>query len=107
MSSPRPPLTLEQLQLVVAGISYRPGWVFSVEVDPFEGSMGRIVGPVEDAYHPGRTIDLGITSYLPPMYSAEDVVEWVTWRMGRIASHEMREWLCWYGRRVADPHAAA
>ena len=98
-------MTVAEMQAVVARIAYRPGWSIAVEEHEHEGAHIRIVCTVEDSYHPGSTIDLGITSAIPPMRSEEQLVDWMLWRLKRIEEHEVREWLRFDGEVWSDPHA--
>lgn len=90
---------------VLASVTYRPGWSFGLIRDPHEGLQVRIVARgVPNSYRPDETIDLGITSWLPPQRTAEDLLDWLLWRLQRIESHECREWLRHDGELVSDPH---
>lgn len=99
------PSRLEHLRSLFVGVTYRPGWRFEVYEDAYEGPHLRIRTDVEDAFHPGTMVELRIESPLPPnLRTADDVDEWVLWRLERIASHEVREWLRRDGVQVSNPH---
>lgn len=85
-------LGIDDLRRVLSECTYRTGWSFSIYEHPFEGYHLRILAPVEDSYHPGQTIDLGINSPIPPMHSEQAFEQWLAWRLNRIESHEAREW---------------
>ena len=72
--------------------------------DPWEGPFVRFVGPVDDSYNPGSTIDLGISSWLPPMVTTDQLDLWVQWRLWRVEGHESREYLMRGGVPLFDPH---
>lgn len=97
-------LSTAEIQAVLAEVSYRPGWTFEVFDSSFESPRIRIVGPVEDSYHPGTMLDLGINDFLPPLADEAALLSWLAWRLGRIESHEMREWLKRDGKPVFNPH---
>lgn len=97
-------LTVEQLQSVVGGVSYRPGWRFTITNDPYEGPRLRIVAEVVDSDDLATTTTLGVNSSVPPMASVGAFLVWLAWRLRRIESHECREFLRYQGERVSDPH---
>lgn len=101
------PLTVPELQAALDRVTYRPGWTFTAYEHPFEGPHLLIVAPVPNAYRPEETVDLGIRSPLPPMWTEHGLIVWLAWRLGRVESHEMREWLRVDGRAPFDPHAEA
>lgn len=96
--------TVDDLRRFFARVAYRPGWRFTVKEDPFEGPHLHIDCQLEDAYHPGHMVTLNIISPLPPMSSDEQVIEWLRWRLTRIETHEVREWLRLDGERIYNPH---
>lgn len=97
-------LTLPEVQAELGRVSYRPGWTVTAWQHRFEGVWVTIAARVEDSYHPGEHVDLGIHSPLPPMRDAGAVHDWLAWRLGIIELHEMREWLRVDGVPVFDPH---
>lgn len=98
-------MTAEQVRRQMASYTYRPRWTFELIEGHCEGLQTRMVGPVEDSYHPGRTIDLGINDWLPPLATPDDLDRWMAYRCQRIEIHESREWLRRNGVLVNDPHA--
>ncbi len=98
-------LTYAEVGEVVAQVTYRPGWRLETYEDPHEGLAIAIVAEVEDAYHPGQTVELDIHSYIPPMRDRQAVLDWLLWRLERIASHEVREFARFDGQLIAGPHA--
>lgn len=101
-------MSFADLEAHVAKLSYWPGWKLSVYTDRHLGSMLRIVATVPDRADPAQTVDLGVNSRVPPhaMRSQQDLAEWVLWRLGEAALHEVREGLRYDGELVDDPHAA-
>src|SRR4051812_32339565 len=97
-------LTHLQLTARISSYTYKPGWQLSVYLDPWEGSVLRVVPDVPDAYHPSQTIQLRITSRIPPMVSGPDFDHYVLWRLDQIERHECREWLRRGGKPLYDPH---
>jgi hypothetical protein len=83
--------------------AYKPGWTWTLREDPWEGLFVRFLVEIEDSYGTG-TLTLGIDSWLPPQVSEESLRLWMAWRLGRIESHEMREFFKVDGRPVFDPH---
>lgn len=84
--------------------TYRRGWQWSLEHDPWEGAFIRFLVEVPDSIT-GAPVTLGINSYLPPMETLEQLDLWFQWRVWRIEGHEAREYLQRDGRPVFDPHA--
>jgi hypothetical protein len=97
-------LSAAEVRDVVETLTYRPGWAMSLYLDPHEGLHVAIEAEVDDAYHPGQMIHLDIHSALPPFADEDAVEQWMLWRLERIGSHEVREWLRRDGRIVSDPH---
>jgi hypothetical protein len=88
---------------------YKPGWSWELREDLWEGPFVRFLVTVDDSYaveQADGVITLGIDSWLPPQVSEESLRLWLAWRLGRIESHEMREFFKVDGRPVFDPHAA-
>jgi hypothetical protein len=86
-------------------LSYMPGWSFKAYDHPDEGQMIRIVGErVLDSYNPGETLDIGVNSFLPPLSDEWDLRRWLKYRLKRIATHEVLEWLKLDGEPIWDPH---
>jgi hypothetical protein len=87
-------------------VSYKPGWSFEIYEHRWEGPHIFIVAPTSNAYRPSETIELGIRSPLPPFADADALHAWLMWRLGRIESHELREFYRVDGQPIADPHEA-
>lgn len=99
-------LTIDQIKEHLRLITYRPGWTIEAYQGSWEGIHIRIVAPkVEDSYNPGEFVDLGITSHLPPMQNFHQLETWLAWRLNRIETHEMREWLKFGGVPIFNPHS--
>lgn len=99
-------LTVAEMRAVLAEVSYRPGWTFSLEEGAPEGPHVFIVATVVNSYRPDETVDLGIRSPLPPFRTVDDMLLWLAWRLRRVEDHESREWFRYGGGLVDDPHAA-
>jgi hypothetical protein len=100
-------LSTAQIASHLERITYRPGWTITAQDDEWEGQQIRIVAPVPNSYRPGQTVDLGITSFLPPMQTTADLERWLIWRLARIENHEAREFFRVDGHIRYDPHAHA
>jgi hypothetical protein len=98
-------LTTTELQNHLSTISYMPGWLIDVYDGAYEGQHCVIRTRLEDSYNPGEMVELDIHSMLPPMRTTEDFEQWLLWRLMRIATHEVREWLKKDGKPIVDPHA--
>lgn len=99
------PLPLAELADEVSRMAYRPGWSLTVFSDPHEGAKLRIVAKVEDGYHPGRSIDLGISSRIPDIIETRDQFRrWALWRLLEVEAHECREYFRVDGQLFRDPH---
>jgi hypothetical protein len=98
-------LTVGQVRAEVARVSYRPGWSLTVEERGFEDPWLRVLAlDVGDAANPGQSIDLGVDSPIPPMADVDALHRWLVWRLGRIESHESREFYRVGGFPLFDPH---
>lgn len=102
-------LTVEELAAELALFDYRPGWQLSIGVDEHEGPFLRVVATVANAYDPDADVELGITTYISPndRASVGHFHRFLDWRLGRVASHEHREWLRYRGAALNDPHVKA
>jgi hypothetical protein len=98
-------LTLVELRTHLARLTYRPGWALRIVDGTWEGPELHIAATVADSYHPDADVELDIRTFLPPQVDTEAFERWLGWRLGRIESHEMREWLKRDGRPIFDPHA--
>jgi hypothetical protein len=99
-------LTTAQIRDVLADLTYKPGWTFSVYDGDWEGQHLAITARVPDAVRPPAMVVLDVHSQLPPIPDEAYLVRWIAWRLGRIELHEMREFLRLRGAVVYDPHAA-
>lgn len=98
-------LPVEVLLDEVARMTYRPDWSLAVFVDPHEGPKLRITAKVEDGYHPGSMIELGINSRIPDIIETRDQFRrWVLWRLLEVEAHECREYFRVDGQPFRDPH---
>jgi hypothetical protein len=98
-------LTTDEIRGWLARVTYKPGWFFTVYDGEWEGQHFVITALVPDAYNPGATTVLDVHSALPPIPNQEYLWHWITWRVGRVESHEMREFLRVEGDAIHDPHA--
>jgi hypothetical protein len=98
-------VTSDQFAALVDRITYRPGWTFTVH-DDLEGTVLRINAAVLDRDGNGDTT-LGISTHVPLrlIRSQGDALEFLRWRLTRIANHEVREFLRIDADRRFDPHA--
>ena len=100
-------LTRADVAAVLRGVTYRPGWSFLLDDDPYEGLVLWIRAKVENSYRPEEPWDLAIATFvpLPVLHTPQDFLDWLLWRCLRIESHECREWLRVHGKPISDPHA--
>jgi hypothetical protein len=98
-------MTTAEIREHLAGLTYKPGWAWTLEEDEWEGPYVRFLVDVPDAYAPTETVTLGINSWLPPVDTREQLDKWLAWRIARIEIHESLEFLRREGRPVFDPHA--
>lgn len=98
-------LTEADIEHTLTRITYRPGWELLLYRHRVEGLVVRILADVDNAYQPGETTRLDIETYLPPMETVSQLLNWLIWRLGRIEQHEMCEWLRYDNRHIIDPHA--
>jgi hypothetical protein len=101
-------MTIDELRAELERITYKPRYRLSVWLDEHEGPVLRIVALVNNSYQPDQTIDLGIDTYISPNDAAtpDTFLRFVNWRLGRVASHEHREWFQVDGVPLNDPHAS-
>ena len=89
---------------ILPRITFLPGVEFDAEQDPHEGLLLFIAYTMPNAVHPDEAIDLRIKTFVPPCKTVAAFLDWLTWRLERIASHEVREWLRFGDIQVNDPH---
>lgn len=97
-------LSTQEIREHLASVSYRPGWEFAVQ-EHIEGLQLRIRADLEDSYNPGKMVELGIDTFIPPIPDVAYLKQWLLWRLKRIEIHEACEWFKWDGEIVLDPHA--
>lgn len=104
-------LSLEQVQAVLARVTYRPGWTFAARHGRVEGNPDltgglhlTIRGMVEDAFDPGHTTVLDVQVPLPPLADEAQLLALLQWRLLRVETHESREWLRVDHRIYDSPH---
>jgi hypothetical protein len=97
-------VTSDQFAALVARVTYRPGWTFTVH-DNLEGTVLRITALVPDRNGKGDTT-LGIDTHVPLtlIRNQGDALEFLRWRLTRIANHEVREFIRIDSDRRFDPH---
>lgn len=93
------------LSELVASITYKPGWEFSLAV--FEGRAWAfyVVSDTENSLKPGKRIRVRHEFLVPPADYKRDV--WAAWLRDRIAdveAHELGEFLRFDGVREFAPH---
>jgi hypothetical protein len=97
-------MRLEDLRRQFARLSYKPGWAFEVHATEHEGPELHINCTMADSTDPSAQVALNIISPLPPMRFSWQLDDWLIWRLNRIESHEVREWLQRDGKPISDPH---
>jgi hypothetical protein len=97
-------LSTAQVQAVFDRVTYKDGWSLEVYDGRFEGQHVVITTVVADAYDQTKTVTLDVHSSLPPMRDEQAVLEWLAWRLGRLETHEMLEFLRLDGSCWVDPH---
>lgn len=97
-------LGVSELRQVVDGVTYRPGWKFSVLEHEYEGPLICIETRVPHRDNPDTDTVLRIKSPLPWFDTDKQFLHWLLWRLLRIESHECREFFLYCGQRVVDPH---
>ena len=98
-------MTTDEIREALTRFSYKPGWTFQVADHPREGQLLRIEAQVPDSYTAGKTITLGINSWLPPLSGPSALWRYLRWRITRIEIHELCEFLKVDGCVLDDPHA--
>lgn len=100
-------LTVDQMNAVAAEVTYKPGWSVEFRMGRHEGHHATIQTRVPDAYDTAKIVPLKVECFLSPndVASEETMLVWLGYRLGRIETHEMREFLRFKGEVVSDPHA--
>lgn len=97
-------LSTEQINTELGRLTYKPGFTFRAYEDLWEGQKIRIEATVPDSRNPEETVDLGIDSFLPPLVDEWDLRRWLAYRLRRVETHEMLEFLRLDGSPIWDPH---
>lgn len=100
-----------ELDEAVQGMSYRPGWRFSLEwVDRGQGSKGLtfcVVSQGYDTYNPDRGETYRVMHYMPVPPAAFDRRAWERWLLDQllaIEAHETCEFFQINGQRPFAPN---
>jgi hypothetical protein len=97
-------LTPTEIEFEVSLYEYKRDWKLTTFFHPWEGMYLYVTGKVTDSTNHTRSTELRISSPMPPMPSREYLGYWLTWRLMRIETHEVSEFLRRVGERVIDPH---
>jgi hypothetical protein len=98
-------LSVHEMQAHLRRITYRPGWRFDLYPGAWEGPHLEVLADVPDADGMGELVTVSVVSAVPPMDTLDQFERWLGWRLARIESHEMREFLKRDGVAIYDPHA--
>jgi hypothetical protein len=98
-------LTTAEIQAELERVTFMPGWTITAYQGRWEGQHLQITTQVPDAYDPASTVTLDVHTFLPPIPDAEYLHDWITWRLARLAVHEVREFYRVDGKPAHDPHA--
>jgi hypothetical protein len=103
----------ERVQGWVNSVVYRPNWrIYLREPSLFE-TGAPVVGveaTVEDSYHPGRHVRLGMARMVPEYVETfEQFIRWLEEVLDEGDKHERAEWLrdAITRKPIHDPHAKA
>lgn len=99
-------MSLPEIQAILDRVTYKRGWRFHVAHHPREGLLVRIEAAVTDSAT-GKSLTLGVNSWLPPVDDEAQLVSWLQWRIRRIELHEAAEFLRLDCRVLDDPHSGA
>ena len=105
----------QQIENWLDGLVYKPGWSMYVrDPDSFSGILYTayvptvaIVANMEDSYHPGRVVKIGMGALVPPEVETFDqFTAWLAEQLMEAEKHESQEWLRHKetGKPVKDPH---
>lgn len=97
-------LSVFALRTELERFTYRPGWVLTIEEDPFEGPFLFVECVVPNGYRPDEPLRLGVRSNIPPIPDAQYFGVWLSWRMRQMEIHESMEYLHRDGKPWRDPH---
>lgn len=96
-------LTFEALRAELKDFTFRD-WRITLYQHRWEGIWISILAEVDDAYHHGKTVVIRVNAPVPPMPHGTYFREWLVWRLGRIAIHEVLEHAQVGGKPIYDPH---
>lgn len=98
-----------ELEEIVAGLRYRPGWRFELEhLDRGQGSEGltfKVLSDQVDTYDPDRKLRVWHFFPVPPAaYNSQSWYRWVLDRLVEIETHEACEFMVVNGKRPFAPN---
>jgi hypothetical protein len=97
-------LSNAEVDAIIAQITYKPGFAFSVARRP-EGDSLLVSMRVRDVHDCKRTIFVANNIQLPPMIFDENHLLALVHRLlVDMELHELDEWLCYRSKQVKDPH---
>lgn len=97
-------LSFEELKELTRQVTWVPGSRFSVAMDRLEGPVLIIEITLPDSTTPDKSIDLRIVTFIPPVETKRHYMNWLLYRLNRIAVHESTEWFKINGERWINPH---
>ena len=95
---------MRDIQDILDNFSYMPGWRFKLK-HTVEGPRLDISFTVVDADDINSFQEQCVKSYIPPFEHAYQFLDWLRWRLNRIAIHEVSEFFRFNGEKIFDPHA--
>ena len=101
-------LGFDDIVRCLSHVQYRqPGYTLELYRHPFEGFRNLVLDitfTVPDAYNDGIQQQV-VHVPLPPLVSAQHFYDWLRWRLGVIAQHEVSEMLWMDDKPINDPHS--
>lgn len=95
----------EDVEQWVQQVGYWPNHTLTVHAFPW-GSQLRIKIELPDRDNPTDTtvLDVHTDVPMPLIHDRAGFLEWLRWRLGVLALHEVDEGLLFKGQRLNDPH---
>lgn len=100
-------LTAAQIREALGRFEYRDSRFGAPEVfeHPYEGTCVCIKFVAQDAYERREIQDQTVNVPVPPLVSVQHLFDWLVWRYGTIAMHEVCEYAWVDGKPLYNPHS--
>lgn len=97
----------QRLAQLVASLTYKPGWRFSVGNSDEYGITVHLNFDAPDSNQPDVPFTGHIAVQVPAMINLEVFLHYIQHLVYKAEQHESKEWLRFEGRRIDEPHEAS